>query len=342
MNKNIKLSLLLMILVVLSVITYFYIGGSNTKIADEGLTNFAIEDTASIDQLKLSNTEDQSVTIKKDGNKWYADGGKEIDQKPVQTILKTLKRIQVKSPVPESTQETVMKQIIGNHVKVDIYQNGKLLKTYYVGHPTSDHYGTYMLLETPSEGRSPEPFIMYLPGHNGHLSTRFFANPKAWNFSGIFNLDPINIKEVVITNHDTPSESFTIQAKDDREFKLLDQFGKNTFNFDTIAVRNYLTGYRKVHYDFVEENLTESMKDSILNSQPFMTIELTTKNGNSKMMDCYRRPARKVEYDMNDKLIPYDRDLFIGHINREDLVVCQYYVFDKLLLSYSNFARKEN
>lgn len=342
MKKNVKLFLMFIVLVTLSITAYFLTKRSDTKISDVALTDFAVEDTASIDQLKLSNTNDKSITLKRDGKKWFTEDGDEIDQKPVHTILKTIKRIQIKSTIPEGAHESVMNQIIGNHVKVDIYQNGKLLKTYFVGHPTADHYGTYMLLETPSDGRSPEPFIMYLPGHNGHLSTRFFADPKAWSFSGIFNLDPITIKEVAITNHDTPSESFTIQAVSERDFKLLDQFGKNTFNFDTVAVRNYLTNYRKVHYDFVESSLTEPMKDSILNSQPFMTIELTTKNGNHKMMDCYRRPPRKEQYDMDDNLIPYDRDLFIGHINQEDLVVCQYYVFDKLLLSYSNFVRKEN
>lgn len=342
MNKNFKLLFLLIALVVLVVLTFYLTKDESTLISDEALTDFAVEDTAGVNMLVMSNTADQSITIERKGEKWIEKDGMEIDQKMVHNILKTIKRIQVKSPVPENSHETVINQIIGNHVKMKIFLNGKEFKTYYVGHPTSDHYGTYMILETPEEGRSPEPFITYLPGHDGHLGTRFIADPDAWRFSGIFNLDPLKIQEVSVTNNQNPQESFVIQSMGENQFKLLNEFDKSIFQFDTVLVRDYLTRYRKVHYDFVENNLTEAMEDSILSSQPFRTIDVVLKDGTSKLVECFRRPPRKQENDMDGNPITYDRDLFIGRINKKDLVVCQYYVFDKLFLSQGDFLKTGN
>lgn len=341
MNKNLKLIVLLVALIALSMLSYFLMKDDSTVLSNKALSDFSVEDTASVDRLELSNTADQNITLVRNNNTWVEENGMSIDQQMVHTILKTIKRIQVKSPVPEPSQETVIDQIIGSHVKMNIYQKGELLKTYYIGHPTKDHYGTYMLLETPSEGRSPEPFIMYLPGHPGHLTTRFVANPDAWKFSGILNLNPLSIEEVQFENYLEPQKSFTIQALAKNEFKLLDQFEKNTFSFDTVRVRDYLTRYRKVHYDFVENNLTKEMQDSILSSKPFARLKVVSKNGDSKSVECFRRPPRKEEYDLDGNQVPFDRDLFIGYVDQKELVVCQYYVFDKLFMDYAAFLKPQ-
>ncbi len=81
-----------------------------------------------------------------------------------------------------------------HHKKVEIFQNGKIAKTWYVGNATQDHLGTYMLLKDAEKGKSPEPFIMFLPNMYGSLQARFSTNPLDYVCSEIFTYDPLKIK----------------------------------------------------------------------------------------------------------------------------------------------------
>ena len=123
-------------------------GDNNTKVADEALSDFAVEDTASVDKIIINDTEGSpGITLVRGESAWESETGECIQQHLVQTILETFKRIQVKAPVGSAAIETVNKNLTAHHKKVEIFQNGKLSKVWYVGNPTPDHYGTYMLFK---------------------------------------------------------------------------------------------------------------------------------------------------------------------------------------------------
>ena len=132
---------------------------SSSKMSDEALSDFAVADTARIDKLVLSDNEgNKGVTLVRHGVEWTDKQGGCVQQHLVHNMLLTIKRIEVKAPVPENSIETVNKNLTTHHRKVEIYQDGELVKTWYVGQPTADQYGTYMLLKDPEKGKSPEPF----------------------------------------------------------------------------------------------------------------------------------------------------------------------------------------
>ncbi len=54
--------------------------------------------------------------------------------------------------------------------KVEIYEGGDVpSKIWIVGHGTKDHFGTYMLLEKPGEGRSNSALHLRHGRLHGHL-----------------------------------------------------------------------------------------------------------------------------------------------------------------------------
>ena len=122
-------------------------GGNSSHLAEEALSDFAIADTASIDKLILSDTEGHDgVTLIRQGVTWTTANGECVQQHLVHTMLETIKHIKVKSPVSKSEVPTANKNLTTHHRKVEIYVKGELAKTWYVGGPTQDQYGTYMLL----------------------------------------------------------------------------------------------------------------------------------------------------------------------------------------------------
>ena len=202
MKKNLKTILILLVLGGL-VILAIQLNSSkeNSSLSNEALSDFAVEDTANIDKIILSDTYGGEVRIKREGSVWVSEEAECIQQHLVQTMLETIRHIKVKGPVPKNAIETVNKNITVHHKKVEIYLKGELAKTWYIGNPTPDHYGTYMLLKDPVKGKSPEPFIMYLPTMHGSLKTRFITDPREFVCTNVFDYRPENIQSVLRFGH---------------------------------------------------------------------------------------------------------------------------------------------
>lgn len=341
MKKNIRLIIIVLGVAGLGYWAYTLANKENdsSKMSDEALSDFAIKDTASIDMLILSDTEgNPGVTLNREGKTWTMDNGQCVQQHLVHTMLKTIKHVMVKSPVPKSSVETVNKNLTTHHRKVEIYQNGKLSKTWYVGQPTPDQYGTYMLLKDPEKGKSPEPFIMYLPNMYGNLETRFITNPLEFECTGVFNYDPIAIKTIDVKRPDSSMYNFKITALGDNLFDLSSN-GKKVPVFDTIAVRNYLLGYRKIHFEQHNYLINKKSEDSLKATPPWFDITVTDKKGEAKHVLCYKKRMVYEKYDYDGELITMDRDRLWVVLNDGRLVVGQYYTFDKILQDLRFFVR---
>ena len=186
--KGSKLALLVIALLLIVAGGVYFTQGSGVSHLE--LRDFAVKDTAALERIFMADTYNRTIElVKGDDGKWRLDNKVLAQQHSVKLILNTLYRMRVKSPVPKTTHNTVIKGIIAQHTKVELYEKGENtpLKTYFVGNATPDHYGTYMLLET-EEGRSQVPFIMEMPGFYGFLTSRFHCDFNQWRFSGIFNI----------------------------------------------------------------------------------------------------------------------------------------------------------
>ena len=68
----------------------------------------------------------------------------------------------------------VVKEMASHNKKVEIYdKNGKLMKAYFVGGPSLDALGTYMLME-----KAKTPYVTAIPGFQGVLDTRYTTDEQ--------------------------------------------------------------------------------------------------------------------------------------------------------------------
>ncbi|MBN4071241.1 hypothetical protein JYT72_01905 [Crocinitomix catalasitica] len=325
------------IIVVLVVATLAYFAwdlsskSGNSKLADHALSDFAIKDTASIDKLIITDTRGSAgVTLTKSDDHWVMEEYDCIQEHLVLTILETIKHVRVKSPVGQAAVETVNKQLTTHHKKVEIYQNGEVSKTWYVGHPTPDHYGTYMLLKDPELGKSPEPFIMHLPTMHGSLNTRFITDPKEFECTGIFNYEPLEIASVSVRQPDSAQHNFKIVATGKNSFGLFSN-DRIIEKFDTSAVRGYLLYFRKIHFERHNYEYGKKEIDSLIRTTPYFTIEVKTKMGASKKIRIHQRKYNFVKLDLQGNPLEYDQDRVWVFLPDNTLVIGQYHTFGKLL-----------
>lgn len=338
--KNIKTILILLVVAGLGYFVYTQIGGEKSSLSNEALSDFAVKDTASIDRINLSDTEGNAMAFIKQSNVWTLESGECVQQHMIATFLETFKYVSVKSPVPEGAVDNMNKQIMTHHKKIEIYQNGKMSKTWYVGNPTQDHLGTYMLLKDPVKGKSPEPFIMFLPNMHGNLLDRFSTNQLDYVCSEIFTYDPLNIGVIDVVVPDSTELNYKIVALNENTFELYNNETKVEL-FDTSRVRSYITAYRKIHFEHHNRTANQTYIDSLKNSTPYYVISVSDKQGDKNRIVAHYKEPGFDRYDFDGNLIKYDQDRLWVFTRHDDLTVCQYHVFDKLLRDINYFKLPE-
>lgn len=343
MIKNNKVFILLAVILI-AVATFIYIKNNSVTqgtIDDmEGAkSDFAIEDTASIDKIFIVDAKGQSVTLTKADHVWMVD--KKYIARPdnIRLLMKTFSRIDVRSPVPKAAFKNVVTQIATSATKVEIYQGkDKPSKTYYIGGATLDHQGTYMVLET--EGvKSSVPFIMYIPGNYGYLTSRFFTEATQWRDAVVFKYLPEEIKSIEVNYYEIPEESFIINNTNNKFY--LSEIGSNEpLSVNPAILDEYVGRYQKIYYEMIDIESEQEKIDSTIASPPFISIEVKDFVGGSNKIVIYHMPNFRTILDNNEEEYRYDVDRMYGYLNNELFTYIQFATFDKITLPKRYFTQQ--
>lgn len=339
-----RLVLTSIIVIVLAAVAYWLYTSRGSGTGDEKLKNFAVADTAAVTKIFLVDKGGKSTTLTRESSGAWKVNNKYFARKDaIDLLLTTIKTIEVKSPVGKKAQDNVVKQLASGAVKVEIYQGDELVKVYYVGRETQDALGTYMLMVNEKTGKnSSVPYITYIPGFEGYLTTRYFTSEADWRDRIVYRYVPTDIKSVKMEYPSNSSESFEVTNLGNNTFdvKTLSS-GTSIPSFDTLAVKQYLSYYQNIQFESVEKATEKINRDSIIMSGPFAIITVTDMKGASNMVKLFHKKAPPEKLDINGQPMKYDVDRCYGLINNgQDFVLCQYYVFGKLLQSPAYFTNK--
>lgn len=343
MKKN---RLIVIVAVMLVTVAIILLAQNHYSTLKENETNFAVSDTASVTKIFIADKGVNSVTIERNKeNGWVLNGNIDANNIIVQTLLSTMKRMTVKAPVSIASHDNVVKRLASIAKKVEIYQDvyridffglklfkhEKLTKVFYVGDATKNNLGTFMLMEG-----AKRPYIIYLPGFRGFISSRFSAMPDDWRTHVVFKNSLVDIKSLKIYFGENDSLGFNIEVFDAMgNYKITRLLNGETLKtFDTLKVLNLITSFADLRYETRLNNLfTPQRIDSIINSPSKYEITLVDNDGESTFIKIFNKNRAPEEITTEyDKLVPIDHDRMYGLINGgDDFVLIQYYVFDKIL-----------
>ena len=330
--------------IVLAVVAYYFTASTGRSTVRQELKDFAVEDTASVTKIFLANkTGTHSTLVKQPDGTWMVNNKFKARPDAINHLLTTIQKLEVSSPVSTSGESNVIKNLATQGTKVEIYQNNKHdkpAKVYYVGGPTQNQLGTFMILENSSK-----PFIMHIPGFNGYLTSRYFTSENEWRSRELLTFDRDDITSVELQNFIIPENSYKIINKSDAGeehlFELHNSNGKMLAPYDTLKIATYLTFFENVQFEGFDTSVKEETKDSIINAGPNFILTITGKDGASKKITMYNMPITKrssVQEDRDGNPLTIDRDRFYGLIDGEkDFVVLQYFVFEKILRIQDEF-----
>ncbi len=331
-SKAIVLLLLLLIGVAIFVFT-----NDDGSTLNKTESEFAIEQIDEIQRIFIVDPEGHTADLRKHSDSlWTVNDKYKARQDGVDLILSTANKIAVKDHVPKSAVDNVIRKLAASAIKVEFYSTGdKPDKVYYVGHATQNHFGTYMLLEAKGE-KSSVPYITYVPGNHGFLTTRFFADEVKWRDRQLFDLGGDLITEFSMHYGQEPHSSYQI-LKNESSFVLKDNAGNISKKADPLVLSNFMKIVPKLHFEFFITNMDEQRKDSILSSAPLHIISVQSENGKSVSLKTFHKPVLDGKVNIaTGEPFDYNVDRLYGLLN-DEMVSIQWLIMDQLTLKEEDF-----
>lgn len=337
--KKKNIIILLVVLMLGSIAGWLVYTKSSKNTIKKELRDFAVSDTTTINKIFLADKNNNSVMLEKVDDEWKVNGQFYARKDVLNTLLSTIKSLEVLSPVGKNARETIIKSLAAKSVKVEIYQNNKLTKLYYVGGETQDQEGTYMLLADPETGKnSSVPFAMFVPGFTGYLTTRYLTNEEEWRERVVFRYLPNNIRSVKVDFSNHPEHSYEILNDGNNSFSIKTTATLSTI--DTLAIKQYLSYFQDIQYESLLNKF--SKKDSVLATAPISSITVTDNKNTVSKIIMFNMPAEKDRVGPDGKPLKFDPDRMYALINGgKDFCIIQYFVFGKLIPTPDYFSKKK-
>lgn len=340
MKKN---KILLFVALVLIIVAAILLFSSRKGTFGRGTSNFAVDDTASVTKIFMVDKNNRSILLKRiDSTRWTVNDKFTARKTGVDMLLETVKNITPRSPVPRKGHNTVIKIMAAKSIKVEIYQNThrinlfgwirlfpreKCTKTYYVGHPTQDNMGTFMLME-----KSSTPFIVHILGFRGFVASRYSTNIEEWRDFTVFSTKFSQVKSVDTEFTGAPGSSFTMISEKSRIRLIRKENNEEMKRYDTLKVLNFLNSFADVKFEALLNKLDKKFVDSIKTSQPFVIVKLKDIKGQEFRIKVFHKENSEGKFDAFGTPYPYDVDKAYALVNKDqDFVLIQYFVFDKIL-----------
>ena len=336
--KKYSTVLLLLAVVVLGAVAFWVMKTDSSKGGGKAFSDFEIANTDEITKFVITESTGNVAELSKEGEGWRLNNEFQARPENVDLLLRTFKHIAVQSAVPSELKKTVVANMAARNKKVEIFVNGKLSKTYFVGSPTKDHYGTYMLLEKNGR-KSSEPYVMHIPGFNGFLESRFFTNVNDWKYSGVFVYDPLAIAKIEVDFPGKPSDSYVVNQLA-KIVSLADPEGNPIQGVNKSLVENYILNYEKIYFNRIAE-FEPAQVDSIGNQQPVYTLAVTDVNNSKKIVDFYLKLSENPTIDeVTGEEFLYDTDYIHGQVRgKDELLVFQYFALGNVFAPRSYFLQ---
>ncbi|GIV24351.1 MAG: hypothetical protein KatS3mg026_0043 [Bacteroidia bacterium] len=279
---------------------------------------FAFPDTQAIVEIHLVelhyDTIFRKLDLKRTPRGWRIGDTLEAFLQPVQTLLKTLAGQQPRAPVAETARANVLRFLKEHRIEVTLVFADGRQERFYVGGPTPDQAASYMLREG-----FDQPYEVFLPGHTGYLTTRYYPDLSAWQENVLFSARAADLQAIQLDWMGDPAESWRLERpRYDAPWTLAT--GEPV---DSLAVAEYLLAYAG---KFFAEDLANP--DSLAGLGPLAELRLFPWKGNTFHLVVYPHSSSPLHYYVKLLHSPY----FVHVISR--------YQMDRLLQRRSHFLKK--
>ncbi len=329
MKKN-KIAILLLFFLGTAAVWFVINNGAST--INEALRDFSVSDTAAISKICLTDKNGKIVLERQNKGIWKLNVKHYADNFAIKKLLYTINRVDVKTPVSKHDEDAIVKKLVEGAVECDIYKNGKLSKSYYVGGATPDNIGTYMeLLDNETQQPSGKPFITYVPGYNSSISVHYVTDIRRWRDKTVFNYNEPDIQSIKVETPKTPENGYELFVRGNNyQLKMLEN-KHYVKNIDTTTIKQYLTYFFNLNFDSLDTS-----GQSLVKEIPFSIITVTDVKGVVNKVTFY---LSKTNQEYKD-VFKSDGFHLLALLDNGDLVNVKQHLFGKIMPEVSYFFKK--
>jgi hypothetical protein len=286
-------------------------------------SSFAAEPKKEITRIDFSQ-EGKTLTLSKNGDNWLVNGKSEVRKSGVNFILRILSEIKIKSPVSPDLFSTEITGKKINPVRVKVYENGRVIKSFLVYKTNSNIYGNIMKIKGSSK-----PFIVCVPGYEGDIGSGFTLNELFWQPYTVFNYLPSEITSVRFENLTDSSASFAITNRNHHYF--INGDAGNLTGWDSSLVFRYISYFARVPFESWALEITDAQQKNIENQKPLYRITVLGTLNRKTVLTLWSISSEKGT----------DSDRLYGKTDEKDkLFIMRYFDIDPLIKKRSYFFRE--
>jgi hypothetical protein len=267
----------------------------------------------------------KKLSLEKTAENWVINKKTEARKSGILFILRILREIEIKSPLSADLFKSEITDKGIEPVKIRVFENRKLIKSFLVYKTSSNIYGNIMKIREKSK-----PFIVYVPGYDGDIGSAFTLNELFWQPYTVFNFLPSEIESVSFENIADTSSSFLITCRN-HHFALSDR-NRELTGWDSALVQRYLSYFVWIPFEKWALEMGEEEKKMVESQQPLCRISVTTSQGKKSILTLWE----KMKDEQAD--LAKDSDRLLGRTQISDeFFIMRYFDIDPLLKKRSYF-----
>jgi hypothetical protein len=289
-----------------------------------GNSSFAIEPGKEVTAIEFSES-GKTLTLQKKGSVWLINGKSETRKNGVNSLLMVLGEMKIKSPV---SSELFENEIVSKNIKpvrIKVFKGWKVLRSFLVYKTRSNTYGNIMKINEGSK-----PFIVYVPGYDGDITSEFTAEELYWKPYKVFNFLPSELSSVRFENLPDTAASFSITVRNNL-YELTGNSNKLS-GWDTNRVARYLSYFAWVPFESWAFETGKAEQSEIESRQPLYRLTVKTTGGKPIVLTLWERMKT-----VNNVKVPDSDRLFGKTPDTDKLFVMRYFDIDPLIKRRSYF-----
>jgi hypothetical protein len=306
-------------------------------------SDFAIPNINDVTRVRLTDVKGNIVELTLKDKKWIVNGKYEVNEAARNLLFTCLQKLETNYRAPANAEKNILKDMAGQRTKCEIYLNNETeaAKVYYVGGPTADGEGTYMIMERNGQ-MARHTYITHIPGINAYLTGRYYPMEERWRSVWIFRENDQTIESLKVTYNLELQKSFILTKAAKDSFVIANSEGQVTEQPKQKFIHQYLNFYDGLSLEQFENK--NPAKDTILPNQPFCTITIRRADKTQSSVNLYYIPVSdqtRVEFDEQGRKLLFDIEhYYISFNDNKDFALIQYYTWGKVLHSYQDFFTK--
>jgi len=326
LKKNLPIVIIFLLLLI-SVITYFYTNSKGTlssKVAD-----FASKDLSDVNRIAVKNHNSYFILYKNEDS-WSYNTSFHVKPTIISLCYRIFSQVEIKSPLNKEYSLKVAEKLEHDGTEIKLCNKKKILKHFFIWADSLTR-NTYMMMAGQAV-----PFIVSVPSIDGNFAALFLKDSSFWRDLTLLHYLPGQIKSIQIEQPANPKQSFKLEISKSGKIAMTDFMGKEQkINKDALGA--FLYCFKNVSASAFLDNNSELLK-AIKMKTPLYTISISDFNGDTKNFKIFSK--EKDNFSSTKKENNFDKNFCYVLINNKDLAIVKYVAIDPVTRDLEFFLQK--